>query len=368
MIDDSADPNFEDAKNKEPENRDISNEFDEEYLEYVEDIQNSTSESYYDFFCYLVNDCGFEFRNTSDVGDGYFLYATTNFNGTLFDGVEFTILPDEYYFVSTNSRLPYYVYNNYYEDIIYCHEDNYILDEEYLGWLIWDSNITNRDFSFGTNINLDVSNIEEFINNSNPNRNGTRDADLPSRYDLRDYGFVTPIKDQLNTNNCWAFATMAALESYLLKFENTSYNLSTAIDFSENNLKNVMSSRGRNGTDYKVNQGGNMYMALAYLLRWSGPVNETDDPYGNEYNISNEYLNPLKHVQGVEFISNRTSPLDNDVIKEAIYNYGGIVISMYWDNYNAFLGPDGKSYNFQNITNYVWNKKKLAFRDSCRLG
>jgi hypothetical protein len=131
------------------------------------------------------------------VGDGYFLYATTNYTGTLFDGVEFTILPDEYYFVSTNSRLPYYVYNNYYEDIVYCHEDNYILDEEYLGWLMWDSNIPNRGFSFGTLANLNSSDIGELFDySSDLNRNGTRDVVLPSRYDLRDYGFVTPVKDQ----------------------------------------------------------------------------------------------------------------------------------------------------------------------------
>jgi C1A family cysteine protease len=167
--------------------------------------------------------------------------------------------------------LPYYVYNNYYEDIVYCHEDNYILDEEYLGWLMWDSNIPNRGFSFGTLANLNSSDIGELFDySSDLNRNGTRDVVLPSRYDLRDYGFVTPVKDQGQYGNCWAFATMAALESYLLKFENVSYNLSANWDFSENNLKNVMSSRGRNGTDNEVNQGGDMYgFSLFASLEWA---------------------------------------------------------------------------------------------------
>ncbi len=36
------------------------------------------------------------------------------------------------------------------------------------------------------------------------------------------------------------------------------------------------------------NGGGNIDMATAYLTRWAGPVNETDDPY-------NPRLRPLLH-------------------------------------------------------------------------
>jgi hypothetical protein len=63
-IDDSAGPDFDDNQNEEPKNRDISNEFDEEYLEYVEDIQNSTSESYYDFFSYKTKKAAYRLPNS----------------------------------------------------------------------------------------------------------------------------------------------------------------------------------------------------------------------------------------------------------------------------------------------------------------
>lgn len=39
---------------------------------------------------------------------------------------------------------------------------------------------------------------------------------FPSSYDLRALGRVTPIKDQGGCGSCWAFATMGALESWLL--------------------------------------------------------------------------------------------------------------------------------------------------------
>ena len=37
----------------------------------------------------------------------------------------------------------------------------------------------------------------------------------------------------------------------------------------------------RHGFDWGINDGGNKDMAGAYLGRWSGPVNEGDDPYGD---------------------------------------------------------------------------------------
>lgn len=40
---------------------------------------------------------------------------------------------------------------------------------------------------------------------------------LPNSYDARDYNIVTPAKDQGTCGSCWAFATVGALESHLLK-------------------------------------------------------------------------------------------------------------------------------------------------------
>ena len=36
---------------------------------------------------------------------------------------------------------------------------------------------------------------------------------LPSRYDLRDYGRVTSIKNQGVSGPCWTFAALGAMES-----------------------------------------------------------------------------------------------------------------------------------------------------------
>ena len=149
-------------------------------------------------------------------------------------------------------------------------------------------------------------------------------VDLPSAYDLRDYGLVTPVRDQGGSGSCWAFTTIAALESYLLKYENISY------DLSENNMKNLMGIYGLNGTDWS--DGGNYYMSLAYLLRWSGPVDENDDPFSDWSTSSPTKLNLTKHVQDVLLIPIRLSYKDLNQIKYALMTYGALYTSMQADN------------------------------------
>ena len=79
----------------------------------------------------------------------------------------------------------------------------------------------------------------------------------PGSYDLRSIGKVTSIKNQGSAGDCWAFSTMGSLESNLLPAEND--------DFSENNMKNILSSNSPSGFD--LSDGGDYNMALAYLRR-----------------------------------------------------------------------------------------------------
>lgn len=141
---------------------------------------------------------------------------------------------------------------------------------------------------------------------------------LPSSYDLRDYGKMSSVKDQGSEGNCWAFATYGSLESCLLTAESW--------DFSENNLANL------HGFNNAYGAGGNAYMSLAYLTRWSGPVNEADDPYSNGANNSPAGLTVRKHVQSALFIADRASSTDNDTIKQALMTYGGFYSTICWDD------------------------------------
>jgi len=160
---------------------------------------------------------------------------------------------------------------------------------------------------------------------------------LPSSYDLRAQGKLTPAKNQNPWGTCWAFATFGSLESCLLTAETN--------DFSENNLANT------NGFDYGYNGGGTYLMSMAYLARWSGPVNAADDPYPNPgHSPSN--LTVRKHVQEATVIAGRASALDNTTIKQAVKNYGAVYVSMYSDfDTNLYFNATNAAFYYNGASN-----------------
>ena len=172
-----------------------------------------------------------------------------------------------------------------------------------------------------------------------PNNESTA-MDLPSKYDLRNIvledgstvSWLTPVRSQLDAGNCWAFAATAVIESYFLRYYNVSY------DFSENNLKNLMSSSGEHGWEYDANGGGIGLMAAAYWLRYSGVVYESLDPYNPHSTVSKE-LPAAFHVQDLVF-----SPLVYDdeiaLLKEYIMKYGALSSGIFCDFANNPSEPN----------------------------
>ena len=164
-------------------------------------------------------------------------------------------------------------------------------------------------------------------------------AELPSAYDSRDYGYMTPVKDQGKGGNCWAFATIATLEACIKKATGITY------DFSEENLKNLMAYYSLYGRDLAVNEGGYMPMAMGYLMGWFGPIYDELEEYVEFSALSANYI-PLLHIQNVYQIPNN----NRDLIKKAIVDYGAVsaefskwgssahaVTLVGWDdNYNGY--------------------------------
>jgi C1A family cysteine protease len=143
-------------------------------------------------------------------------------------------------------------------------------------------------------------------------------GETPAALDLREAGKLSLVRDQGRWGTCWAFASLASLESSLLP--------ATATDYSENNLVQ------RSGFALGYDGGGNSLMAAAYLLRWDGPVAEADDPYV-------PYATPdpspadatvRAHVHEVLNLPARRSATDNADLKWAVMTYGAAYTTMCW--------------------------------------
>ena len=181
------------------------------------------------------------------------------------------------------------------------------------------------DIYNSTRVNLDIGNGNYTLYIYNQTYNST----MPGKYDLRDYGWVTPVKNQYDGGNCWAFAAMASLESCILKASGE------VLDLSEENMKNLMAYYSDYGRNIRApNDGGDNDMPVGYLVSWLGPVSEDDEKYDDLSHIS-PVLKSLMHVQNVLFLK-RDNFTDNNPIKQAILKYGAVATTMFYNSPHVY--------------------------------
>ena len=152
--------------------------------------------------------------------------------------------------------------------------------------------------------------------------NNTINVDvIPTRFDLRDWGWVSSVKDQGWMGACWTFGMTSALESALLKATGISFNVSM------NNMKTVMRYSPYGALD--VFEGGANLASVSYLLSWLGAI-----PYGADtYDELGKITMPITtgkdiHVQDVIFVPNNEIP-NGTQIKLAILKYGALDVSFF---------------------------------------
>lgn len=154
---------------------------------------------------------------------------------------------------------------------------------------------------------------------------------LPSRFDARDWGWVTLLKDQNDANSCWAFASTGTLETALLKSTGITY------DLSEDNLENIQFKYFSQG-DKRNPEIGFAYSGLGYALSWFGVIQQKDDVYDARDVISDLLPSENRiHVQDAMIVfggKNDTMQL----LKKALISYGALSIQFHPRDEDAETG------------------------------
>ncbi|MDO5847999.1 MAG: Ig-like domain repeat protein [Methanobrevibacter sp.] len=270
--------------------------------------------------------CDCEFNNNTALNGGA-IYSAGNLN--IYDG----------YFSNNTCKNT--------GETIYCENEYILLSNSYLNSNLEFSsevyidsvNSTNlkAQFQVGSDIFL------KFIGNENYQLlmyNSSYNGSLPSRYDLRDYNLTSPVLNQGETGTCWAQATIATLESCILKATNGERVLTHEEKLSVENLLNLIIKYTNGQATYS--SGGIFEFALPYLTSWMGPVKEVDDPWLGYY-IDSPILNSLIHVQNAYNIEKRNNDTDLDNLKKAILDYGAVYTS--YTDYTLFRTTKGDYYN-----------------------
>lgn len=170
------------------------------------------------------------------------------------------------------------------------------------------------------------------------------EIELPEAYNYIEENRMPLLKNQGDTNTCWAFASLSALESSMDEDAKESYSADHLIY--HNPFKN------------SFEDGGSYVVTMAYLLSWNGPVRETEDPFDGE---SPEGLEPCVRVQEIR----QSAPKDYEAIKRFIYLYGGVESALYVDFDESMLES---SYYNKEFSSYCYQGDAVSNHDIVIIG
>lgn len=191
-------------------------------------------------------------------------------------------------------------------------------------------------------------------------------AGAVQKYSLKD---IIPanliIKNQKQTNSCWAFATLSSLETNLALYNyKNGVNTSKVYDFSERHMEyatsktfanNVENKKGYNRT---VGSGGSYQFSESYLTNGTGAIPESEMPFENNENtidisqIQNKTVS--SQVYDTILFPNYSKADDYEKtnimnqIKQHIQSYGSVQASIHGNSssstFNCYNNETGAKY------------------------
>lgn len=209
------------------------------------------------------------------------------------------------------------------------------------------------------------SSSKKISNNPLQDVRSTR-ASMASRFSLKDIiSENVKIRNQQQTNSCWAFASLSSLETNLAMQDYKKGNITKIYDFSERHLEyatskyfanNVENKKGYNRT---AGDGGNFPMAQSYLTNGTGAITEDEMPFENNENTIDiseiQNKNVVTEVDDIEVFEPYSGKSDSEKqkimnqIKEHIQNYGAVFTQIHgasssMSDYSCYNNETGAKY------------------------
>ncbi|CAO2177850.1 unnamed protein product [Urochloa humidicola] len=151
------------------------------------------------------------------------------------------------------------------------------------------------------------------------------DLDVPESVDWRTKGAVTPVKDQGDCGDCWAFAAVAAIEGL------NKIKTGKLVSLSEQELVDCSSKPGSN-----CNTGGDAMEAMEWVATNGGLTTESDYPYEEDEGSCklDKMRNHVVKIRGAESVEqNNEAALEVAVVRQPVAV--GIYVKPEFQNYKS---------------------------------
>lgn len=175
-------------------------------------------------------------------------------------------------------------------------------------------------------------------------------ASLP-KFDAREYGIVTPVRDQADTSLCWAFSSASASETSILRSgidrkvsAKAAFLSPYQIGYSRHNrgsdpLGNTVGEKTDSAANWKYAGSGTRYVA-ALLSTWCGPVQNNIADDANGWENAAYKLESAIAVDGKNLKTDKTA---RDKMKRAIVKYGAVTFSYNNAREAYYYNPNSES-------------------------
>ncbi len=147
-----------------------------------------------------------------------------------------------------------------------------------------------------------------------------------STYDSRDYGFVTPVRDQGSSNLCWAYSSISASETSILRSGIDSSVNANTLKLSPQNVAYsrhfrgadpLGNTRGEYTGENWLNAAGQPSYCANLFSQWCGPTDSSLSATENQFENGKYRLTNAVHIATDDIYQ----------IKLAIAKYGAITFS-----------------------------------------